>query len=48
MQLMPDTAREVERKIGSSSNGLDDIEHNIKLVVDEWGAWHWQDADMAA
>lgn len=23
-----------------------DREHRVKLVVDEWGAWHWQDADM--
>ena len=38
MQLMPATAREVERKIGSSSNGLDDIEHNIKL-----GTWYLAD-----
>ena len=38
MQLMPATAREVERKIGSSSVGLDDIEHNIKL-----GTWYLAD-----
>ncbi len=25
-----------------------DREHRVKLVVDEWGAWHWQDADMPA
>jgi len=25
-----------------------DRERKIKLVVDEWGAWHWQDADMPA
>jgi alpha-L-arabinofuranosidase len=25
-----------------------DREHKVKLVVDEWGAWHWQDADMPA
>ena len=25
-----------------------DREHRIKLIVDEWGAWHWQDADMPA
>ena len=25
-----------------------DREHKIKLCVDEWGAWHWQDADMPA
>lgn len=37
MQLMPATAREVERKIGSSV-GLDDIEHNIKL-----GTWYLAD-----
>ena len=23
-----------------------DREHRVKLVVDEWGAWHWQDADV--
>ncbi|HLA96434.1 MAG TPA: alpha-L-arabinofuranosidase C-terminal domain-containing protein [Pyrinomonadaceae bacterium] len=23
-----------------------DREHKVKLVVDEWGAWHWQDADV--
>ena len=38
MQLMPATAREVERKIGSSNVGLDDIEHNIKL-----GTWYLAD-----
>ncbi|AUZ05444.2 lytic transglycosylase [Vitreoscilla sp. C1] len=38
MQLMPATAREVERKIGASSTGLDDIEHNIKL-----GTWYLAD-----
>lgn len=38
MQLMPATAREVERKIGTSSVGLDDIEHNIKL-----GTWYLAD-----
>ncbi|MDQ3061289.1 MAG: alpha-L-arabinofuranosidase [Acidobacteriota bacterium] len=25
-----------------------DRERKVKLVVDEWGAWHWQDADMPA
>ena len=25
-----------------------DREHRVKLIVDEWGAWHWQDADMPA
>ena len=25
-----------------------DKERKIKLCVDEWGAWHWQDADMPA
>ncbi len=42
MQLMPATAREVERKIGSSSVGLDDIEHNIKL-----GTWYLADVRTA-
>lgn len=23
-----------------------DRERKVKLIVDEWGAWHWQDADM--
>lgn len=23
-----------------------DRDHRVKLVVDEWGAWHWQDADV--
>lgn len=23
-----------------------DRDHKVKLVVDEWGAWHWQDTDM--
>lgn len=23
-----------------------DRDHRVKLIVDEWGAWHWQDADM--
>lgn len=26
--------------------GETDREHKIKLIVDEWGAWHWQDPDM--
>jgi alpha-N-arabinofuranosidase len=26
--------------------GETDREHRIKLIVDEWGAWHWQDPDM--
>jgi alpha-N-arabinofuranosidase len=26
--------------------GETDREHRIKLIVDEWGAWHWQDADV--
>lgn len=25
-----------------------DRERKVKLIVDEWGAWHWQDADMPA
>lgn len=28
--------------------GETDREHRVKLIVDEWGAWHWQDADMPA
>ena len=26
--------------------GETDRQRRVKLVVDEWGAWHWQDADM--
>lgn len=28
--------------------GESDPQHKVKLIVDEWGAWHWQDATMPA
>ena len=26
--------------------GESDPQHRVKLIVDEWGAWHWQDAGL--